>query len=511
MDRDPYVWNFRIDPTFELWSLKLNFKSFISSYDVDYRQAFNRFKLNIPSLLMPTLQLDLPWLNLHFIDANPNYSDFVLSGTNVRGGAIDLRPGWFVFSVSGGKLQRGITGSDSTEVAYSRFMYGIKIGVGKKENSHIHLNYVHAWDDSSSIPSYIGVVIDQDCEEDTIELAAPIENSVASLESKLTMFKRKLKLNTEFALSAYTRDIRSNPVSVEEANWFPKFLFQPRMTSQLDYAVKTGASLDLNSTQVNFTFQQIGWGFEAVTVNYLDQDTRTWELSFDQTFSGAVPMFLSISGELCRDNLDGMKSVTTKTQMGTFSFGMYPVKFPTLNIGYCLFFMSAPADSIMGVERLEEITHSLWGSSSYNFKINEQNQNIGVNFSGNLTENTVENEESYTWNLNINGTHGISGVFTAIWNMGISENNDDSCGSYLNGGLGVDVGLWKGKSRNSLYGSYQLESQTEENKVSLKLTNSLELFKNFDLEISNKYIVYDSEVEENYTEYVAIAGVSYKW
>lgn len=513
LDREPFAWTLRLSPTLTLWKVPLSFGFMLSSYDVvDYRQPFNRFGLSAASFGFQGLKFSAPWLGIEILDARPSYSSLTLSGINVRGAAIDLKPGWFRLSAAAGQVQRGVTGSDSTDVAYRRWLAAGRLGVGKDEESHLHLHFLKAWDDSASIPPYLGIVTDGG-QTDTVELEYPIENSVASLEGKLFLIDGKLSFDGELAGSAYNRDMRTAEVETDLLSWLPSVIFQPRLTSQADWAAKAGTELSLGNTQVGFNFEQIGWGFESVGISFVNQDTRTWGASFSHMFAKPFPISFDLSSELGRDNLDGMKSVITRTQGGTVNFGLYPQKSPNLTVGYSPFLRKAPEDTATLVEEVDDITHSAWASSSFSFSIGERSQSLNLAFSLSLLDDQINPDREFlNWSTTFSGRHQIIEILSAHWSGGTSSNRGADTVTIYNAGLGSTLSLWQNRWRTSLDGFSNITAGSPENKFTLRLQSGVEVFKNFNIDLTGQFITYHGETNpEDYTELLGRVGVSYRW
>jgi len=513
LDREPFAWNIGVSPRLDLWGLQLDFNINLSSYDVDFRQAFNRYKFGVPSFFIPDLNLNLDWLELQLLDANPSYSDYSISGLNVRGAAFDLKPGNFRLSGVWGQIQRGVESSDTSDVAYRRMIYAVRLGIGKEDESHLHLHFLKARDDSTSIHPFFKAIIFGE-NTDSVEIIAPIENSVFSIEPKLDLFEGKLSLEGEAAVAAYNRDMRANPITVDEelVNWMIPGVFQPRMTSQIDWASKGNAKLALGSTNLGFEFEQVGWGFESIGIYFLPQDTRTFSADFSQTFSNPFTISINTSAEYSRDNLDGMKPVTTITRSGTANLGVYPQNFPSLTVGYAPYGRTAPEDSEGLSGKVDDITHTIWGSSSYNFKVAERSQSLGLSISANKTEDRVNPDNNLsTFSTNLYANHQLNDMFSLDWDAGWTDNGGEGANDSYNLGIGTEMSLLENKCQNSFDLSYQKTVSTVEDKLSLRLKSGVKLFDNFSIDGSAEYATYNSTNSEDYDEFVMGMGVNYNW
>jgi len=515
LDREPFAWNFSIRPTLTMWGMPLNLNFLLSSYDVDFRQPFDRFKFGIPALVLPALpdlKLNIPWLEVALLDARPSYSDYSISGINVRGGAIDLKPGWFRLSAAAGQVQRGVIGSDSTDVAYRRWLYAGRVGVGKEEKSHLHLHFVKAWDDSASIPNYLGIVT-EGAQTDTVILETPIENSVASLEGKLSFLDDKLSFEGELAGAAYNRDSRAAEIEIDQLSWLPSVVFQPRWTTQTDWAAKAGTELSLGNTQIGFDFEQIGWGFKSVGISSTARDTRTWSASFSQMFINPFTIMFDVSADVARDNLDGMEFVTTRTQSGFIFLGLFPQKAPSLNLTYIPMTDKAPAYE--DGSEVDRITHIVMGSSGYNFNLGERLQGLNLTLTLTKVEDRI-NSDDESFNVDARGsvTHELLEILTLSWNAGATSTLGAGTGTshIYSGGLGYNLSLWEKRWRTLFDANFQTTVNQPEDKLIARLKSTVEVFKSFNVSLTGQFTTYHGRnAEDDYSEFLGKAGVSYKW
>lgn len=128
-------------PTINLFGMfQIPFEFLLSTEGSSARQNINRFGIN------PKWD----WGSLHAGDFSEDYSQFTLSGVNIRGGGINLTPGWFRFSTAAGFTQRSVPGG-AQDGAFKRFLFATKLGYGNEESSFLDLIFVRAKDEIGSL------------------------------------------------------------------------------------------------------------------------------------------------------------------------------------------------------------------------------------------------------------------------------------------------------------------------------------------------------------------------
>jgi hypothetical protein len=129
-------------PTLNLFGiLQIPFEFLVSTEGSSLRQNINQFGIN------PKWD----WGSLHAGDFSEDYSQFTLNGVKIRGGGINLTPGWFRFSTASGFTQRSVPGG-AQDGSFKRFILASKLGFGYEESSFFDLIFVRAKDEIGSLP-----------------------------------------------------------------------------------------------------------------------------------------------------------------------------------------------------------------------------------------------------------------------------------------------------------------------------------------------------------------------
>jgi len=128
-------------PVLNLFNLfQIPFEFFISSEGSSAKQNINHFGIN-PSW---------DWGILHLGDFTNEFSNYTLSGINIRGAGVDIKPGLFRLSIASGFTQRSVPGG-AQDGSFKRFLFSAKLGLGKDESTFVDLIFLRAKDELSSL------------------------------------------------------------------------------------------------------------------------------------------------------------------------------------------------------------------------------------------------------------------------------------------------------------------------------------------------------------------------
>ena len=243
-------------------------------------------------------------------DFAETYTPWTLNGILVRGGGVTINPGLFRFSAIGGFTRRTDGGG------FDRYLYGGRIGLGREGGSHVDLLAMRVRDipsefrivhpDSLPVPdsTQIGTITNPYQE-------TPQENLVLGLAGTLLLFDNALTVDAEGSGSAFTRDMTSTALDNDRIPSFIRGIYNPRLSSSADYAMRVGMNVDLAVVRLRTGFKRIGPGYNALGVASLITDVRE--------FMGGADVRLSrLSGSVTwtrqNDNLLGQKLHTTVRQ-----------------------------------------------------------------------------------------------------------------------------------------------------------------------------------------------------
>lgn len=132
-------------PTLDILGLiQLPFEILVSTEGNSARQNINQFGLN------PKWS----WGSAHIGDFNENYSNYTLSGVKIRGGGLNINPGFFRFSIASGFTSRAVNGG-AQNGSFERFLLAGKLGFGNEDETNFNIILLKAKDKISSIDNSI--------------------------------------------------------------------------------------------------------------------------------------------------------------------------------------------------------------------------------------------------------------------------------------------------------------------------------------------------------------------
>ncbi len=256
------------------------------------------------------------------------FSPYTLNGYTFLGGGAELTPGnIFNFSVMYGRLNEPFeedTAQNITPV-YKRMAYGFKIGA-KKDADFIDLIFFKAWDDAGSL-QYVS---------DDWEIK-PGENLVLGVRAGKSLAK-KIKLNFEYANSAYTRDTRAekNKDGVPAIYKNISGLFTPRVSSSFYDALKTAVNYSGKGYGLGLAYERIDPGYETMGAYYFNNDLENFTINANTAIL-KKKVRLAVNFGLERNNLDDEKLSTMKRTVGSFNFNFSPSNKWNLTASYSNF------------------------------------------------------------------------------------------------------------------------------------------------------------------------------
>jgi hypothetical protein len=334
-----------LSPTLVIYDqIRLPFEFFITNDDRGYRQPFNQFGMS-PNLW--------GWLTLHGGYFSSRLSELSFGDTRLFGGGVELSPGDFRLSVLYGRSQVAVDADTLHGIRglYERTILAAKLGIGAENATFVHLDFVRAWDDSTSLRNAPADV-------------APVENVVASLAYGLTLFDDKVHLTGETALSAFSNDTRS-PEDGDLGKAIPRALFTPRHSSQIDAATTLTLSIAPSPIfAVSLNGKWVGPGY--VTLGYLQLPNDVLET----TIAPMLRLFdtkLTVRGSfgVRFNNLREDRSSTTQRTIGNLFLSAQPSQDFGVDVQYANYGMrSTPRNDTL---RIDNISQSFSVSPRYTF------------------------------------------------------------------------------------------------------------------------------------------------
>jgi hypothetical protein len=226
--------------------------------------------LSLPETLLGSVQ------SFSLGTSYPYYSRYTLRNVPVTGVHAELQPGLLHLAFTASKNLSAIPSNQT----YARQLSAGRIGIGRKEENHFYLNFLHGMDDKTSFrgDSVINGFAD------TSFYNKPRENYVVSSEFKLQL-GRRLSAEGELAHSVTGMNIYRRQVSVNEAlrSLFPSAADTGQVKTGRAYSLKLQAELDAR-TRLTLGGEYISDGFYSLGAPYLRNNLMGWELKLERSF-----------------------------------------------------------------------------------------------------------------------------------------------------------------------------------------------------------------------------------
>lgn len=250
--RPPGMGQVNMSMGFTVFGLQSGLNVLYSTNDNRLRQSMNRFNFH------GTWR----WLTVAAGTVGPSFTKYSLGGVSVTGGMIEMTPGWFSLTLTGGRSQRAVDHSekkDFREPAFERWLYAARIGFGQQEKTQFAISGVYAHDVSGSL-------------DDPGELR-PAENINITPELNLSLFQGRFRMESNFTLSAFSRDQNSDKlVDDDELPGFLSNVFTPRTSTRLDYATELSARLNLRVFRLDGAYERVQPGFQSLGLGQIRSD-----------------------------------------------------------------------------------------------------------------------------------------------------------------------------------------------------------------------------------------------
>jgi len=419
--RAPYsALTFTVNPCLSIYGIPIYTEILLSTMESDLRQALNKFRIGLDPIALIKRHLPMPGFIQYLpkIDIgtfNHSYSALTLSGVPVTGFGLEYQVGKIYLAGAGGRTQRQIEGSDTTEPAYKRLLYATKFGFGKREVSHCYLTLLYAHDDSNSVTrNWRLYQPDSSQPADTIQVTTPKENYLLGMEFNLCLFEEVLRLESEIAGTELTRDIR---MEVQNYKWVPDWaerIIKPRLSSQYDFAFAVRPVLNVYETRISGELRTVGPGFVSLGAPSLRNDNLLYQVSLERSFlDNAVAVSASFNRE--RDNLIGMKLSTTAFTSYGLNLGFAFPDLPYVALNYSPWFQKS--------ESLSERSQIVSLSAGHSFETGTLTHSPSLSASWQGHTASVAGNNYSTFDIMLNHSLGCQFPLTVSAGIGFSFSN----------------------------------------------------------------------------------------
>jgi hypothetical protein len=371
---------------------------YLSSLETRWAQPVNRYSLSILTRFLDVTAGDL----------SPNYGTFVLSGKNVRGVHANLHFDTVRLKVSGGQSRRAVDGKEQYLAGtFATNTLSIRTEFGKRDGVLWGIAFTKNKDDVDSI------IDDFVFNENDEFIAEPKDNIILGSDLSLALFRKRLLVGGEIALSYLNRNIYDGPMSIEEiedildieldlpidpASLEPILVIndklEPFTPGWNNIAYKAFFRTYFKRNFLNLNYSVVGGSFNSISSNYLQTDTRIININ-DNINLLPNKLNLNASLNLISDNLNKEKTITSKTT-NLLSSIMYRPTLPML----LQLSVSTTKISRSGDVDLGDLTSTMINiSTSYNVdQIRYAPTTFGFSYMNYITENSDTTNYEYLKN-----------------------------------------------------------------------------------------------------------------
>lgn len=290
--REPFYWIFsgNLNISFLDWTIPITATVSQQESDFDAQLPFNQFGVS-PRYKSVTLHLGYRTMN---------FSEFTLAGNMFLGAGVEVAPENSLVKVSAmyGRFaralnERGADGFNSRLPAYERWGYGSKVTIGN-DKREADLIFFKASDDLESVDRILA---------DSVGMM-PQENFVMGLNTRQEITE-KTQIRVEYALSAYTMDIRNPEIVLESYTYANNLggIYVPRESSQFNGAILGDLTYGGDNIQLQLKYRRIGPEYKTMGSTFLNNDMEdiTGGISW-RMLKGKINV--STNGGIQRNNLN---------------------------------------------------------------------------------------------------------------------------------------------------------------------------------------------------------------
>ena len=342
------------------------------------------------------------WATLHLGDRSMTFSPYTLSGHGFRGFGTELKPGKLSISAMYGKLQRAeaedLNSLQNIDPLYKRMGWGLKAGYDTGTD-HIYAIIFKAWDDINSLPT-----------EDNQNGLEPADNTTISLQGKKELTK-VISFSVDYALSAFTRDTRTDNSTEGSAlkNMFG--LFQPHSNSEYLNAIKSSLGFKLDWGELSLNHEWVEPGYRTLGALFFNNDFENVTVGTKTNFFDKK-LNLDSNFGLERNNLRKLEANTSIRFVGSLNANLMLGEKLNINATYSNFKNTSKQNAFVQTQLLVDsiILAQVNQSASLNTSYvagKEKNSTIAamVSFS---QANSIQNDEVQSDQANTNYVASLS-------------------------------------------------------------------------------------------------------
>lgn len=292
-------------PVVSIYGIQVPVYFSFSRQQSSFTQPFNQFGMS------PTYK----WITVHGGYRNLQYSPFTLNGHTILGAGVELHPHKLRIGGIYGRLNKAtpldtLRSTYTESFTFKRMGYALKIGYGT-EASHFDIIALHGKDDFHSMPLSQREVLD------SLKIT-PAENIVTGYQSKFTMLKGKLIVESDGAISVYTTDTQTSPIEDETVNStlksFENFTTL-NYSTELYGAFQASVLYKVRFASLKLQYRYIEPSYKSMGSYFLNNDLENVTISPSAILLKGKVRFAGSLG-LQRDNLQNLKRSTARRVIG---------------------------------------------------------------------------------------------------------------------------------------------------------------------------------------------------
>ena len=435
----------------------------------------------------------------------PYFSKFSLSSISINGINVEWNPGKFYISTVYGQSTRQTYNTNFTlpELTLPQTTFGLKIGYGSSNDSHIHFNFVDIEDKFSTLLTETDKTTQN--------------NRIIGADGQLSLYENNIIIGAELQTSLFTRDKTITNDGVQEFNSSEipiNGLFgNINNSSSFDIAWRAYTDIKVfgNDTKVKASIEEVGANYYSLGSPVLLNDILRWKAEMTQSlFNNQIRATAFARREHNNINplINSVESVTT-------SYGLNAMvninKLPSLMLSYAPYAQNnnvvASNESFDTDSRLLNIIASYPIQLSKNISSNTQltylNQNLDSNIPG-------IDYSLHMYGLNqslLLGRSSINISTTYTPNQIINEENKEILTLNFSGSIQL-FSKW-----NNTLGFQYLTIQNQESRTGYYINSTYPITKFADLEIRLQRNIYDTQIDvnKNYRDVIMWCGLRVRW
>jgi len=410
----------QFDPTVSFYGLPFTFSFYYDTQQQEFKQNINSFALffdptklegNSPEETKTgkskegsngLLKFFSGFTTFGIGETYPAYSKYILSGTKVSGLDLEYQTGLLYLAVSGMNNLKAIDA-----VNFGRKLFAGKVGVGGKDDSHLHITFMKAKDDINSLDV-------NDATKVTSGMS-PMENVIIGTEGKLRLFKDRVMITGEISSSVITDDLRAPDLISDDIPDFVHNLMSVKMGTHYDlmYNIESVVNIPESNTKVKGGYKFIGLGYNSLGAASFTNGVKGFNIGVEQYFVDK-----KINVKLSTERLRSEKTLMDKNRYD-FALSMFLDKLPYLIVSYTPYseFNDATADSL----KIDNFASAFSMTTGINIPVNKYVLGSMVSLSR-QTNQTKKGLGDYTiYNLLLNETVTFESPFSITAGVNIAS------------------------------------------------------------------------------------------